>query len=61
VVEVVGGSHKLVMEGIVDVGFGYAVEVVKVDWCCIDGVAVRMEALVYVPTIEGSRRCIGSP
>jgi hypothetical protein len=53
----VGGSHKLVAGGIVDVGFGYAAEVVEVDWSCIDGVAIRTEALTFVPTGEVSRRC----
>jgi hypothetical protein len=41
----------------VDVGFGYVAEVVEVDWSCIDGVAIRTEALTFVPTGEVSRRC----
>jgi hypothetical protein len=57
VVGVVGGSHELVAGGVVDVGFGYAAEV---DWHCIDGVVVQMEALASVPAGEGSRWCIGS-
>jgi hypothetical protein len=48
---VVGGSHELVAGGVVDVGFGYAAEV---DWHCIDGVVVQMEALASVPAGEGS-------
>jgi hypothetical protein len=51
---VVGGFHRLVAGGIADVGFGYVADVVEVDWCCIRGVAVRMEALAYVTAGEGS-------
>jgi hypothetical protein len=40
--------------GIVNVGFGYATEVVDMDWHCIDCVVVRTEALASVPTGEGS-------
>jgi hypothetical protein len=41
VVEVVGGFRKLVMGGpIMDVEFGYAAEVVEVDWHSIGGVVV---------------------
>jgi hypothetical protein len=58
VTELIGGFHKLVVGAIADVGFKYAAEV---DWHCIGGVAVRTEALAYIPAGKGSRWCTGAP
>jgi hypothetical protein len=45
----------------VDVGLGYTVEEVEVDWCCIGDAAFQTGVLVSALAGEGSGRYTGAP